>query len=71
VTYAAKALTAPLPALAAIVDACTEAEVTRVLIVEDDGDTRYAMTRLFAREGFLVDCAASVDDAVPLAIKHQ
>jgi DNA-binding response OmpR family regulator len=44
--------------------ASTSTHQPTVLLVEDDEDTRYSMTALLIREGYLVLTAASVHDAL-------
>jgi CheY-like chemotaxis protein len=43
----------------------------RILVVEDDADTRFALALLFEMEGFEVDVAGDGEEAYSSAITHQ
>lgn len=43
----------------------------RILVVEDDADTRFALALLFEMEGFEVDVAGDGEEAYSSAINHQ
>jgi CheY-like chemotaxis protein len=43
----------------------------RILVVEDDADTRFALSLLFEMEGFEVDLAGDGEEAYLSAINHQ